>query len=232
MLTRQRIKKLLHHTVLAAMLLLAAKAGAQPLKESLREDTARPNAIKINPVSIILGTYGLAGELSLNKILSVQLGAAYIERAAIDGVNVGDLGIGMKGFQITPELRAYILNNRGGATGPYIGIMTRFYHMSSDSFSLAIWGPGPRPQPVNLTQQVDLSTLQGGFIAGYQYKLKTGLSFDLNMGPYRQIFMDRKNRLDPALLNQGDWLTGDDIQESVYGVRVGFRVSGGVGYSF
>lgn len=229
-----KMKHRISRALLAAVMLVSASGSAiaQAENENVSEDISRPHAIKVNPISIILGTYGVAGELGLTKSITAQLGVAYVSRTALDGIKTGDMGIGIHGLQVAPEGRVYVINYKGGASRFYIGAFMRYYKLSTDSFPVVLgWGPGGN-NPITATQQVNLNSLQGGFMCGYQFKFKNGITLDFNMGPYRRLYMSRVAHIpDPVDFN-GRPLRADEIDDSAYGVRIGFRTSGGVGYAF
>lgn len=121
----------------------------------------RQNAIKINPLSLLVATGNVAYERAIGERTSVQLGGFY------SGFRTA--GLKYEGFGLTPEVRFYFAGDKEALNGIYAGPFMRYQHYKLkdrlDGSSVAYQSFG------------------GGAIVGWQKMWKGGFVLDLYAGP-------------------------------------------------
>jgi hypothetical protein len=105
------------------------------------------NAVKVNPLSILLGTANVAYERALNEKQSIQLGAYYT------GISI--LGTKFRGFGITPEYRFYF--KKEAIKGVYAAPYLRFQNLDVSS------------NVDDIEDKATLTTYGGGGLIGKQW---------------------------------------------------------------
>ena len=84
--------------------------------------TAKKNAIKVNPLSTIIKTGNVSYERAIASNQSLQLGSFF------SGVSLGDLNY--KGFGFTPEYRYYFAGHKKAMDGVYVAPFARYQQFS------------------------------------------------------------------------------------------------------
>lgn len=135
-----------------ALLALTALAQAQ---------TAHKNALKMNPVSLLVKTGNLSYERAVAPKTSVQLGAFY------SGVGLDHFTYG--GFGITPEVRFYLGGKAQALNGVYAAPFARY-----QDFAI---------RDEELKSKARFSTIGGGAVVGYQRTFASGFTLDFFAGP-------------------------------------------------
>jgi hypothetical protein len=136
----------------AAFLLFAWAAGAQ---------TSGKNALKMNPISLLVKTGNVAYERAVSPKTSVQLGAFY------SGVGLNDFKYA--GWGVTPEVRFYLGAKSAALNGAYVAPFARYQNFAIRDEELKTEG--------------SFSTLGGGAIVGWQRTFSSGFTLDLFAGP-------------------------------------------------
>jgi len=136
-------------------------AGLLAVGFIVKAQTIQTNALKLNPLSIIIKTGNISYERAINHNQSFQLGGFY------SGVSLGDFKY--DGWGITPEYRFYFGGEKQVLNGGYVAPFFRYQDFSiSDKASDA---------------KASFSTLGGGAIIGWEKKYKTGFVLDVFAGP-------------------------------------------------
>lgn len=135
-----------------ALLALTALAQAQPLPK---------NALKMNPVSLLVKTGNISYERVVSGKTSAQLGAFY------SGVGLDHFKYG--GFGITPEVRFYLGRNAQALNGVYAAPFARY-----QNFAI---------RDEELKSKARFSTVGGGAVVGYQKAFPSGFTLDFFAGP-------------------------------------------------
>jgi hypothetical protein len=149
-----------------AMMALTFTASAQKVNQ---------NAVKINPLSLILRTGNVAYERSIGSNKSVQVGAFY------SGVKLGDLQY--KGYGITPEVRFYFTKSEQLLNGAYVAPFARF-----QNFDIGSKGSDNKAR---------FTAIGGGATLGWQKTWKEGFLLNLFAGPsYSQVNFRNKSQED------------------------------------
>lgn len=144
------MKKIL--LVMLAILLVVPSFSQSTEKTSASEK----NVLKVNTLSLILGTGSIFYEHKLSDGLSGQLGVAY------SGLKLGDTKF--SGLILTPEIRLYPKKN--AIDGFYIAPYLRY-----QNFTLSSGG-----------SKGTLSSMGGGLLFGRQWIKKSGFTMDLFFG--------------------------------------------------
>lgn len=137
---------------LSVALSFAFMSQAQQMKQ---------NAIKLNPLSLLLATGNVAYERAVGEKTSVQLGGFY------SGFRSSSLKY--EGFGLTPEMRFYFAGDKEALNGVYAGPFVRFQHYKLKD---RVDGSG-----------VVYQSIGGGAVVGWQKMWKSGFVLDLFAGP-------------------------------------------------
>lgn len=122
---------------------------------------APKNALKLNPVSVLVKTGNVSYERAITKNQSAQLGVFY------SGLGLGDFKY--EGFGLTPEYRFYIGGNKEVLNGGYVAPFARYQQFEiGDKTSDA---------------KAKFETMGGGFVLGWAKTSKSGFVFDIFAGP-------------------------------------------------
>lgn len=135
-----------------AFLLVSVAASAQ---------TSNKNALKMNPISLLVTTGNVAYERAVSPKTSVQLGAFY------SGVGLKDFKYG--GFGVTPEVRFYLGAKSQAMNGVYVAPFARY-----QDFAI---------RDEELKSKARFTTMGGGAVAGWQRAFASGFTLDLFAGP-------------------------------------------------
>lgn len=122
---------------------------------------AQKNALKINPLSLLVKTGNVAYERVVGQRTSVQLGAFY------SGVSLGDFRY--DGYGITPEFRYYFGGRKEALNGGYVAPFGRYQR-----FTIA---------HKDTKEAAGFSTVGGGAVMGWQRHWTSGFTLDLFAGP-------------------------------------------------
>lgn len=114
------------------------------------------NVLKVNTLSLFLGTGSLFYERGFTDMISGQLGVGYLHYSA-SSTSFG-------GLFLTPEVRFYLKNN--AIDGFYLGPYLRYQNLSLK----------------NDTDKGTLSSMGGGLSLGRQWITKSGFTMDLFFG--------------------------------------------------
>jgi Protein of unknown function (DUF3575) len=142
-----------------ALVLLFVIVLAMPSFSQDKKDVAsEKNVLKINALSLLLGTGSVFYERKFSDMTSGQLGVAYM------GLKIGDTRF--TGLILTPEFRIYPKKN--AIDGFYIAPYLRY-----QSFTVK-----------NATADADgtLSSMGGGLLFGREWIKKSGFTMDLFFG--------------------------------------------------
>jgi len=145
------MKKLLI-IVLAVVLMVPSKSQAQS------EGTTESNVVKINTLSLIIGTGQIFYERKISDMTSAQLGLSYMN------YKIGT--VGFSGIVFTPEYRFYFQGN--AVSGVYAAPYVRFakYNLSQSKTS----------------SSADYVNYGGGLALGRQWVMGSGFTLDLYFG--------------------------------------------------
>src|SRR5688500_14753733 len=100
--------------VIAVLLVATVTAKAQY--------APHPNAIKLNPLSLILATGNVSYERAIGADKSIQLGAFY------SSFGLSDLKY--TGWGVTPEFRFYFAGKKEALNGVYVAPFARYQNFS------------------------------------------------------------------------------------------------------
>jgi hypothetical protein len=154
-----------HFTVLVIFLVTAMIANAQyaPLR----------NAIKINPLSLVLATGNVSYERAISENKSVQAGVYY------SSFSLSDLKY--QGFGITPEFRYYFAGRKEALNGMYVAPFAR-----TQNFSLTEKGYSQN--------KASFTAIGGGATIGWQKMWNSGFVLDMFAGPsYSSMTLKAEN---------------------------------------
>lgn len=135
-----------------AFLLVSVAASAQ---------TSNKNALKMNPLSLLVKTGNVAYERAVAPRTSVQLGAFY------SGVGLNDFKYA--GFGVTPEVRFYLGAKSQALNGAYVAPFARY-----QDFAI---------RDEELKSKARFTTVGGGAVLGWQRAFASGFTLDLFAGP-------------------------------------------------
>lgn len=125
------------------------------------QELPRQNAIKINPLSLVLATGNFSYERAVSHNQSAQVGIFYS--------GVGISGIKYSGFGITPEYRFYFAGQKQALNGVYAAPFVRY-----QNFSL---------KDKETSDKTTYSSIGGGAVIGWQKLWSSGFVLDLFVGP-------------------------------------------------
>lgn len=146
----------------AALVLVAFASGASAQR-------LQKNALKLNPISMIVKTGNISYERAITKNQSVQVGAFY------SGLSIDD--VKYAGFGITPEYRFYFGGQKQALNGGYVAPFVRYQDFTIE----------------NTTEKVKagFTTMGGGAIIGWQKTWPSGFIVDVFAGPaYNHLKFD------------------------------------------
>jgi hypothetical protein len=153
------------------------------------------NAIKINPLSLLVKTGNVSYERAVGKKQSVQVGAFY------SSLSLGDLNY--QGYGVTPEFRFYI-NSANTLNGMYVAPFGRY-----QNFSLHTKGS---------SDKAIFTTVGGGATMGWQKSWESGFLLNLFAGPsFNEVTFKNKTQQDDYDLKAG--MKGFGIRS---GISLGF----------
>lgn len=136
---------------------------------------APKNALKMNPVSVLVKTGNVSYERAITSNQSAQLGVFY------SGLGLGDFRY--EGFGLTPEYRFYIGGSKQALNGGYIAPFARFQQFTIQDKSINAKGK--------------FNTYGGGVVMGWEKSYKSGFVLDLFAGPsYNSIQFKSGNEAD------------------------------------
>lgn len=144
------MKKYLTLTAVLVASVFAAKAQQAP-----------QNALKINPVSILVKTGNISYERAVAKNQSLQLGVFY------SGLGLGDFKY--EGFGLTPEYRYYFGGKKEVANGGYVAPFLRYQQFTISE--------------KNIDAKGRFNSYGGGFTLGWAKRYESGFVLDLFAGP-------------------------------------------------
>jgi hypothetical protein len=123
--------------------------------------TTNRNAVKMNPVSLLVKTGNIAYERAVSPKTSVQLGAFY------SGVGLNDFKYA--GWGVTPEVRFYMDRQAKALNGVYMAPFVRY-----QNFAI---------RDEELKSKARFTSVGGGAILGWQRAWSSGFTLDLFAGP-------------------------------------------------
>jgi len=153
-------------------------------EEAARKPIFKKNIVKLNYLSLGIGSLSLFYERVINPNLSFQTGLLYTRRVSI----FNNL---TSGVAITPELRYYFSEKKSAPQGFFIGGFLRYtnYYFSS------------------ATSGYRIISIAGGILVGSQWILNRWLTIDVWGGPmyaFNQTMQDGNVRLlTPVLPERG-----------------------------
>jgi hypothetical protein len=154
------------------------------------------NAIKINPLSLIVATGNVAYERAIGEKTSVQLGIFYT------GVKLSSLKY--SGVGITPEFRYYFGGHAEALNGVYVAPFLRY-----QNFTI---------KETDTQDEVSFSSFGGGALIGWQKAWESGFTLDLFAGPaYNSGKVKSKGTADEESFNISSGIEG-------FGVRTGLTL--------
>jgi hypothetical protein len=178
--------------VIAVLLITGVTAKAQ--------FTPHPNAIKINPLSLVLATGNISYERAIGEDKSIQVGAFY------SSFGLSDLKY--RGFGITPEFRFYFAGKKQALNGVYVAPFARY-----QNFRLS--------EKDNNDNKATFSTIGGGATIGWQKMWGSGFVLDLFAGPsYSSMSLKAEGESEEDDFNVKGGFTG-------FGVRTGITIGFG-----
>ena len=135
-----------------AFILVSVAASAQ---------TNHKNALKMNPLSLLVKTGNIAYERAVSPKTSVQLGGFY----SVVGLN----DFKYAGWGVTPEVRFYLGKKSEVLNGAYVAPFARYQNFTIRDEELKTEG--------------SFSTKGGGVVVGWQRTWASGFTLDLFAGP-------------------------------------------------
>lgn len=135
-----------------AFLLVTLAASAQ---------TTNKNALKMNPLSLLVKTGNIAYERAVAPKTSVQLGGFY----SVVGLN----DFKYAGWGVTPEVRFYLGKRSEVLNGAYVAPFARY-----QSFAI---------RDEEQKTEGSFTTQGGGVVVGWQRNWSSGFTLDLFAGP-------------------------------------------------
>jgi hypothetical protein len=151
-LTKNRFTIMKKSFLILSVAVLAISANAQQKQK---------NALKVNPLSLLIMTGNVSYERALSGNYSAQLGAFY------SGAGLGDLKY--QGYGIVPEFRFYFGSGNTPLNGGYLAPFGRYQVLSVRSKEIA--------------NKASFTTVGGGLVAGYQKKWEGGFILNVFAGP-------------------------------------------------
>lgn len=139
-------------------MLLAIMVMPMFAQEKTSNVSAEKNVLKINTLSLILGTGSIFYERKISDMTSAQMGVAYL------GYKFSDTKF--QGLILTPELRIYPRKN--AIDGVYIAPYLRYQNYSVSNIDDGSKG--------------SLSVIGGGLLFGRQWITNSGFTMDLFFG--------------------------------------------------
>jgi hypothetical protein len=125
------------------------------------QDNGYKNAVKLNPLSLILATGNVSYERALSDKMSFQLGVFYT------GVKLSDLKY--SGVGVTPELRFYVAGHKEALNGVYVAPFLRYQNFSIKN--------------TEDNEKVTFSSFGGGGLLGWEKSWESGFVLDIFLGP-------------------------------------------------
>lgn len=163
---------------------------------SLRAQEMPSNAIKINPLSLVLATGNVSYERAVSETTSAQLGIFY------SGVSIS--GIKYSGLGITPEFRIYFAGRKEALNGVYAAPFLRY-----QNFTL---------KDKDTDEKAGFSSFGGGATIGWQKMWSSGFVLDIFAGPSYNAGKF-KNDTDEDQFDISSGISGFGIRT---GVTIGF----------
>jgi Protein of unknown function (DUF3575) len=120
--------------------------------------SSEKNVLKINILSLFLGTGSIFYERKISNLTSAQMGVAYM--------NFKIMNTKFTGLILTPEFRIYV--KKQAIDGFYVAPYLRYQNFTLDDNSAASKG--------------SLTSMGGGFLLGRQWIKKSGFNMDLFFG--------------------------------------------------
>jgi hypothetical protein len=146
-----------------ALFLLAFTATAQ---------NTHQNALKINPLSLLIMMGNVSYERALSASHSFQVGGFY-SGAGADNFKY-------QGYGIVPEFRFYFGGQRTPLNGAYIAPFGRYQNLSITN--------------KNLRNKASFTTIGGGAVAGYQKRWESGFILNVFAGPsFNKLSFENNN---------------------------------------
>ncbi|TDH27308.1 DUF3575 domain-containing protein [Segetibacter sp. 3557_3] len=175
-----------------SFLLLAAAA----LAFSSKAQDIQKNAIKINPMSLLVKTGNISYEREVKEGQTFQVGAFYT------GLSISDFKYA--GYGITPEYRFYFGGQKQSFNGGYVAPFVRYQNFTiSDKES---------------DNEAGFSTIGGGAIVGWEKRYKSGFVLDIFAGPsYNNVNFKNKAKEDEFEIKGG--IKGFGLRT---GIAIGF----------
>ena len=128
---------------------------------SASAQSTQKNALKMNPISMIVKTGNISYERAIAANQSLQIGAFY------SGVSFDD--VRYSGFGITPEYRFYFGGQKKALNGGYVAPFARYQNFTLEKTSLKT--------------TADFTTIGGGATIGWQKTWASGFIVDFFAGP-------------------------------------------------
>lgn len=125
---------------------------------SLAQESEEKNVLKVNTLSLFLGTGSVFYEREISDLTSAQLGFGYLN------VKLGDTKF--TGLILTPEVRLYVKKN--AIDGFYLAPYARYHRFSVENADLGTKGT--------------LTGFGGGLLFGRQWITNSGFTMDLFFG--------------------------------------------------
>lgn len=148
---------------------------------SLAQNSAK-NAIKINPLSLLVKTGNISYERALSSSHSFQIGGFY------SGAGISEFKY--QGYGVMPEFRFYFGNRRTPLNGGYIAPFGRYQNFSITN--------------KELKNKASFTTIGGGAVAGYQKKWESGFLLNVFAGPsFNHLRFENNNEEDDFDLQSG-----------------------------
>ena len=130
------------------------------------------NSIKVNPLNMIFGRFGLQYERKIADNMSLGLTLGFYSQST------GVVGLEYKysGFSINPEFRYYFADAiEGWYASPYIIFTSITQKYTYDSVDITTG------DPISVTDEATISQYGGGIVAGHQW-IWGGFTLDLYAG--------------------------------------------------
>jgi hypothetical protein len=167
-----------YNTVRGSRLFLIVLLGLLGIRSLPAQTRA---VLKINPISLTVGTLNLQGEWLINDRMSLNLGVFWGGRTFKEDVPGGKLRNRWVG--LTPELRFYPnFDKHAAPRGLYAGPFLRFRHVRSTWLGDA-YDPDIFDMLVVHVRRF-LPTFSIGGVFGYQFMVKGQMAVDVYTGPY------------------------------------------------
>lgn len=143
---------------------------------------APKNALKFNPLSLLVMTGNVSYERALSGNVSVQLGSFY------SGAGLEEFKY--QGFGLVPEVRFYFGGQQKPLNGGYIAPFGRYQNLSITNKQIG--------------NKADITTLGGGAVAGYQKHWESGFILNVFAGPsFNKLTFRNNNQEDDFDLRTG-----------------------------